>query len=123
MAWTFRKTKKLGPFRFTLSKKGIGASFGVKGARVGITPTGDTYGTVGGGGLHNKQILNRAKDRQSGSRQDPEVLPPEPVVTGDEQSSESNQPTLPSSSYSAGLLIGVVVTILILALGLVFVGR
>ena len=31
----FRKSKKVGPVRFNLSKNGLGASFGVKGARVG----------------------------------------------------------------------------------------
>lgn len=34
MGLRYRKSKKLGPFRFTLSKSGLGASVGVKGLRV-----------------------------------------------------------------------------------------
>jgi hypothetical protein len=40
MGFGFRKSKKIGPVRVTLSKSGIGASIGVKGARVGIGADG-----------------------------------------------------------------------------------
>jgi hypothetical protein len=40
MGWYFRKSKKFGPFRLTLSKRGLGASVGAKGLRVGTGPRG-----------------------------------------------------------------------------------
>lgn len=46
MGFRFRKSKKLGPFRFTLSKSGLGASVGVKGFRVTKTATGRVRTTV-----------------------------------------------------------------------------
>jgi len=46
MGWSFRRSKKVGPFRFTLSKKGVGVSVGVKGARVGIGADGRTHSSV-----------------------------------------------------------------------------
>ena len=47
MGFHLRKSFKCGPIRFNLSNSGIGASVGVKGARVGIDGKGRTY--VGGG--------------------------------------------------------------------------
>jgi hypothetical protein len=43
----FRRSKKLGPFRFTLTKRGAGASVGVPGARYSVHSTGRTTKTVG----------------------------------------------------------------------------
>ena len=40
MGFRFRKSKKIGPFRVTLSKSGLGASVGVKGFRVTKTAGG-----------------------------------------------------------------------------------
>lgn len=46
MGFRFRKTFKLGPFRFTSSKSGISGSFGVKGFRVTRRADGKTQTTV-----------------------------------------------------------------------------
>ena len=46
MGVRFRKSKKLGPFRFTLSKSGIGVSAGVKGLRVTKSASGRVRTTV-----------------------------------------------------------------------------
>ncbi|HEX7680514.1 MAG TPA: DUF4236 domain-containing protein [Thermoanaerobaculia bacterium] len=43
----FRRSVNFGPLRFNFSKSGIGASVGVKGARLTLTPRGTTYVTVG----------------------------------------------------------------------------
>ena len=40
MGFRYRKSIKLGPFRLNLSKKGVGISAGVKGARIGVGPRG-----------------------------------------------------------------------------------
>ena len=58
MGLFLRKAIKAGPFRFNLSKGGVGVSFGVTGARVGITPGGKTYVAGGRYGLYYRQNLS-----------------------------------------------------------------
>lgn len=60
MGFYFRKSKKFGPFRLNFSKSGIGASFGVKGARVSSGPSG-TYVHVGTNGFYYKQKINNSR--------------------------------------------------------------
>jgi hypothetical protein len=43
MGFSFRRSSSFGPFRFNFSKSGIGASVGVKGARVTLSPRGKAY--------------------------------------------------------------------------------
>jgi len=40
MSWRFRKTFGRGPFRWTLSKGGIGCSWGIPGLRYGVSANG-----------------------------------------------------------------------------------
>jgi hypothetical protein len=47
MAWFVRKSFRLGPLRLNLSKRGLGASVGVKGLRAGVDARGKPY--VAGG--------------------------------------------------------------------------
>src|ERR1700761_2148283 len=58
MGFSFRRSSSFGPFRLNFSKSGIGASVGVKGARVTLTPKGRTYITVGAGGFSYRQNLH-----------------------------------------------------------------
>jgi hypothetical protein len=51
-----RKSLSVGPFRFNLSKSGIGLSTGIKGFRVGTGPRGN-YVQMGRGGLYFRQTL------------------------------------------------------------------
>lgn len=46
MGWGFRKSVSMGPMRFTLGKKGVGMSVGVRGARVGIGADGRARAAV-----------------------------------------------------------------------------
>ncbi|WP_097011774.1 DUF4236 domain-containing protein [Pseudodesulfovibrio profundus] len=59
MAFYLRKSVRLGPVRFNLSKSGIGASVGVKGFRVGVRPNGKSYLHAGRYGLYYRQELGR----------------------------------------------------------------
>ena len=43
MGWSFRRSKSFGLFRFNYSKSGLGFSFGVPGARVGVNAKGKKY--------------------------------------------------------------------------------
>jgi hypothetical protein len=47
-----RKAVRLGPLRLNLSKRGLGASVGEPGARVGVDATGTPYVHSGRGGLY-----------------------------------------------------------------------
>lgn len=58
VGFSFRKSKKLGPFRVTLSKSGISASVGVKGARITSGPRG-THLTAGAGGVTYRTRLDQ----------------------------------------------------------------
>lgn len=51
MGWYLRKAFSTGPVRLNLSKSGLGVSFGVKGARLGVGPRG-AYTHLGRGGLY-----------------------------------------------------------------------
>ncbi len=54
MGWRFRKVLQSGPFRWTLSKSGVGFSWGVPGLRFGVSPNGQRYISFGipGTGLY-----------------------------------------------------------------------
>src|SRR5258708_14791974 len=69
MAYFFRKSVGVGPFRLNFSKSGIGVSVGVKGARLTKTVRGTTYVTVGSVGFYYRETL-------SGSATGAKRLPP-----------------------------------------------
>lgn len=69
MAWRFRKSFKVAPgLRVNISKKGIGASIGVKGARFGISPSGRAYtsASIPGTGLYAISYAGGSASRSSG---------------------------------------------------------
>jgi len=57
MPFYIRKSVSVGPFRFNLSKSGVGVSAGVRGLRVGAGPRGN-YIHMGRGGLYYRSSLN-----------------------------------------------------------------
>ncbi len=63
MGFFFRRSSSFGPFRFNFSKAGIGASVGVKGARLTLSPKGTTYITVGGNGFYYRRNLSASSSR------------------------------------------------------------
>ena len=62
MPFYIRKAISAGPFRFNLSKSGLGLSVGVRGLRVGAGPRGH-YIHAGRGGLYYRASLNPAGRR------------------------------------------------------------
>src|SRR5712691_5902244 len=62
MGFFFRRSTSVGPFRLNLSRSGIGASVGVKGARLTLTPRGTTYVTVGSHGFYYRETLSHLDD-------------------------------------------------------------
>jgi hypothetical protein len=63
MAWRFRRSLKLGPFRLNFSKSGIGYSAGVRGFRLGQDAKGRTYtaASIPGTGLYSRQYSGAGK--------------------------------------------------------------
>jgi hypothetical protein len=57
MGFYIRKGFSFGPLRLNLSRSGLGASFGVKGARIGVGPRG-SYVQMGRGGLYYRQTIS-----------------------------------------------------------------
>ena len=74
MGFRFRKTIKAGPVNINLSKSGIGASVGVKGARITRTAKGKTRTTVGipGTGISYTSESSGRKGGGKYSRQTPQ---------------------------------------------------
>ena len=88
MGYFFRKSAKIGPFRLNFSKSGVGASVGVKGARLTVTPRGTTYVTVGSHGFYYRESISNRSPRQAYSDTPPAVVPTQPrqsdeIVTAD----------------------------------------
>ena len=78
MGFYIRKSLSFGPLRLNLSRSGLGASFGVTGARIGIKPSGSTYIQAGRGGLYYRQTLTPSAvrpDYQSPTTPSPVVGP------------------------------------------------
>ncbi len=70
MAWRFRQSRKIGPFRITATTKGLAASFGGPGARVSVNTKGQVRRTIGipGSGLYDTALVN---PRGAGPRDEP----------------------------------------------------
>jgi hypothetical protein len=60
MGFYIRKGIQVGPFRFNLSRSGLGISVGVKGFRVGTGPRG-SYIHMGRGGIYYRKSLSPSK--------------------------------------------------------------
>jgi hypothetical protein len=98
MGFSFRRSSSFGPFRLNFSKSGIGASLGVKGARVTLSPKGRTYITVGAGGFSYRQNLSpgtRTSSPRSHVQPFPEVASQDEIKTADvEELRESSRSEL-----------------------------
>lgn len=68
MSIYLRKSLRAGPFRFNLSKSGLGVSVGVPGFRVGVGPRGN-YVNVGGGGVYYRASLRGSVRSRTGGGQ------------------------------------------------------
>ena len=62
MGFYIRKSFGFGPLRLNLSRSGLGASFGVTGARIGLSPRG-AYVHAGRGGLYYRRSLSSRRSR------------------------------------------------------------
>lgn len=72
MGFYIRKAIRVGPFRFNLSKSGIGVSAGVKGLRFGAGPRGN-YVHMGRDGLYYRKTLPSGSGGKSQTPSTPEL--------------------------------------------------
>jgi Protein of unknown function (DUF4236) len=75
MGWYLRKAFSFGPLRLNLSKSGLGYSFGVRGARIGVGPRG-TYVHMGRGGIYYRKTLASPSSGQDATVE-PAPVPPD----------------------------------------------
>ena len=75
MPFYLRKSVRLGPIRFNLSKSGIGLSGGVTGFRVGVRPNGKSYVHAGRHGLYYRKELGCKKGTNTPSP----ISPPQEI--------------------------------------------
>ena len=76
-----RKSVSVGPFRFNLSKSGVGVSVGVKGLRVGAGPRGN-YVHMGRGGVYYRATIPGSTPTAASSKL-PGRTRPAPGLSGD----------------------------------------
>lgn len=85
MGFYVRKAISVGPFRFNLSKSGVGVSAGVRGLRLGMGPRGN-YVHMGQGGLFYRKTLPSGTSNNQGNQNKPEPqqshteIEPEPLT-------------------------------------------
>src|SRR6266850_2541625 len=100
MGTYLRKALSFGPLRLNLSRSGLGASFGVKGARIGAGPRG-MYVHAGRGGLYYRQFLGSGFRSSGGASTPQPISPPHADML---QEIESADTTQLADSSSAQLL-------------------
>lgn len=124
-----RKSLRVGPVRFNLSKSGVGISAGVRGARVGISSTGRAYLHAGAKGIYYRKTLGSAGTRGSqgllAGRPEPITLYEDTGVTFPARPAPPSRPSLRAkleaneASLSVYLLLPLVgILLIVLPLGL-----
>ncbi len=105
MGFYIRKSIRVGPLRFNLSKSGIGVSAGIRGLRVGTGPRGN-YIHMGRGGLYYRQTLPSRLTPSDGYVESPPVTPDYAARTthGPMRAITSGSVTQMADSSSAALL-------------------
>jgi len=100
MNWNFRKIFKIGPIRTTLSKGGVGMSWGIPGFRVGVSANGRKYITLGipGTGIYFTKYFNQQQFQNNQQTQNQQQQNPKPTIQQPFQQNNSqtlNQKEIP----------------------------
>jgi hypothetical protein len=102
MGWFLRKSFRVGPLRLNLSKRGIGASVGVNGARLGVDAAGKPYAAGGRHGIYFRERLGESHPQEPAGEMGP---------TGEGQASNPRGPrwwVLLLLALVIGIVVGVV---------------
>jgi hypothetical protein len=82
MGWGFRRSSKVGPFRFTVSKSGVSASVGAGGVRLTSSSRGTFVSVSPGGGLHfRERVSNWPSEPRTPTRSGVEATPMHPIIS------------------------------------------
>jgi Protein of unknown function (DUF4236) len=81
MGFYVRKSIKAGPFRYNLSKSGVGVSVGVPGFRVGTGPRGN-YIRAGKGGVYYRATIGGSRRQPAHPPQRPSYVPTQEPIGG-----------------------------------------
>jgi hypothetical protein len=84
MGYFFRKSANFGLFRLNFSKSGIGASVGIPGARLTMTPHGTTYITAGRHGFYYRETLSNRRSNPAAESAQPAGMPLSAASPSDE---------------------------------------
>lgn len=108
MSFYLRKSIRVGPIRFNLSKSGIGISAGIGGFRVGSGPRGN-YVHMGRSGIYYRKTLASSRGASAGPaspRSDPARIPSAGFQSdvGPMREIESGEVTAMTDSSSVDLL-------------------
>ena len=103
MGFYLRKSIKVGPIRFNLSKSGIGVSAGITGFRVGTGPSGN-YVHMGRGGIYYRKTLPSGSGRVTPSTLQPSHVDETATSVGPMIEIESADVAQMSDSSSTDLL-------------------
>ena len=103
MGFFLRKSVRVGPLRFNLSKSGIGVSTGIRGLRVGMGPRGN-YVHMGLGGLYYRTTLRPDPASEAGLRPTASPIPGESISVGPMEAIESSSTLRMVDSSSTTLL-------------------
>lgn len=95
MGFFFRKSIRFGPVRLNFSKSGVGASVGVKGARLTASSRGSTYITVGSHGFYYRQAVTGRSRAATDS-----ALAPFPAEQHEPAPQPAEAGTIPTASVS-----------------------
>jgi hypothetical protein len=106
MGFFFRKSASFGPFRFNLSKSGMGACFGVKGARITASARGTTYITMGSHGFYYRETLTQKHQTRSSAVDPAGKVGQEPISTApiDNLRDSSNEQLIKQLNQKATML-------------------
>jgi len=102
MTWRWRRVIGRGPFRITLSKKGVGYSVGIPGLRFGRSPTGRDYASqsVPGTGLYRIKYLKKTSERDGSAPPASESGPAGQPTSGDQAAPTATALTATASASS-----------------------
>ncbi len=102
MGWRFHRSFKTGPIRWNLSRRGVGASWGIPGFRVGMSADGKRYLSIGipGTGLYYQHYFGRTRSGRASVNPNPYPVPvPVPFSGG------SSLPPPANTSVSSPIIV------------------
>jgi hypothetical protein len=102
MGWNFRRGLTLGPFRINLSRKGAGASVGIKGFRIGQDASGRNYSQVSipGTGIYRRDYY---KTNSLGQKPGGVPIPVNKPIPATQKQSSNPHTISPSGKYLLAL--------------------